>query len=151
MLKEKLEADLKDAMLAKDRIRVRTLRSLRAAMLEKEIELRSGGSASVSDEVALSVIQKQAKQRRDSIDQFVSANREDLAETEREELRVIEEYLPEQLTDEDVRREVVKIVGETGAESMKDMGRVMGEAMKRLKGKADGRLIQTIVKELLTS
>ena len=151
MFTDKLEADLKKAMLARDTARTRTIRSLRAAMLEKEIELREGGKAEVSDDVAMSVVQKQAKQRRDSIDQFEAAGREDLVAKEREELAIIEEYLPEQLTEEDVRKAIEKIINETGAESMKDMGRVMGAAMGRLRGLADGRLVQDIVKKLLSS
>jgi uncharacterized protein YqeY len=151
MLKEELEADLKKAMLARDEVRTRTLRSLRAALLDKEIEMRSGGKVTISDDIAQGVLHKQAKQRRDSIEQFLSANRHDLASTEQEELEVIEGYLPEQLSEDEVRNVVTTIVQETGAESMKDMGRVMGQAMNRLKGKADGRLVQAIVRELLTT
>jgi len=151
MLTDTLISDLKAAMLAKDRIRTRTIRLLRAALLEKEIEMRAGGKADVSDEVAFSVLQKQAKQRRDSIDQFEKADREDLAVTEREELAVIQAYLPEQLSEEEIRKEVLAVIEETGASSMKDMGRVMGPVMNRLKGKADGRIVQAVVKELLSS
>lgn len=151
MLTDTLISDLKAAMLAKDRVRTRTIRSLRAALLEKEIEMRAGGKADVSDEVAFSVLQKQAKQRRDSIDQFEKADREDLAVTEREELTVIQSYLPEQLSEEEIRKEVLAVIEETGASSMKDMGRVMGPVMDRLKGKADGRIVQTVVKESLSS
>ena len=138
-------------MLAKDRVRTRTIRSLRAALLEKEIELRVGGEAEVSDEVAIAVLQKQAKQRRDSIEQFEKADREDLAVSEREELVVIQSYLPKQLSEEEIRREVLEVIEETDASSMKDMGRVMGPVMSRLKGKADGRIVQTVVKESLSS
>ncbi len=150
MLKEKLSADLKSAMLAKDRVRTRTIRSLRAALLEKEIASREDGKAVLSEDVVLAVIHKQAKQRRDSIDQFVAAMREDLADIEREELLVIENYLPQQLTEEGIRKEVLGVIEETQAVSMKDMGGVMSEAMNRLRGRADGRIVQTIVKELLS-
>ncbi len=151
MLTDTLNQDLKAAMLAKDRVRTRTIRSLRAALLEKEIELRVGGEAEVSDEVAIAVLQKQAKQRRDSIEQFEKADREDLAVSEREELVVIQSYLPKQLSEEEIRREVLEVIEETDASSMKDMGRVMGPVMSRLKGKADGRIVQTVVKESLSS
>lgn len=152
MLKEQLNKDLKTAMLAKDRVKTGTIRLLRAALLEKEIEMREGGHAEVPDDVNMAVLQKQAKQRRDSIDQYEKAGREDLAATEREELAVIEHYLPEQLSEEDVRNVVQSIVEELGgALSMADMGRVMGPAMGKLKGKADGRLVQSVVKELLSA
>lgn len=151
MLTDSLNQDLKAAMLAKDRVRTRTIRSLRAALLEKEIELRVGGEAEVSDEAAIAVLQKQAKQRRDSIEQFEKADREDLAVSEREELVVIQSYLPKQLSEEEIRREVLEVIEETDASSMKDMGRVMGPVMSRLKGKADGRIVQTVVKESLSS
>ncbi|GMQ82482.1 MAG: GatB/YqeY domain-containing protein [Rhodothermia bacterium] len=151
MLTDTLTQDLKAAMLAKDRVRTRTIRSLRAALLEKEIALRAGGEAEVSDEVAVAVLKKQAKQRRDSIAQFEKADREDLAVTEREELVVIQSYLPEQLSEEEIRREVLAVIEETGASSMKDMGQVMGPVMSRLKGKADGRIVRTVVKESLSS
>ncbi|MCH8122530.1 MAG: GatB/YqeY domain-containing protein [Bacteroidetes bacterium] len=151
MLTETLTQDLKKAMLAKDRVLTRTIRSLKAALLDKEIELRTGGVAEVSDDVALAVLQKQAKQRRDSIEQFEKAGRDDLAATEREELDVIQSYLPEQLSEEEIRKEVLAVIEETEATSMKDMGRVMGPIMSRLKGKADGRMVQSVVKESLSA
>ena len=151
MLTETLTQDLKKAMLAKDRVLTRTIRSLKAALLGKEIELRASGVAEVSDDVALAVLQKQAKQRRDSIEQFEKADRDDLAATEREELDVIQSYLPEQLSEEEIRKEVLAVIEETEATSMMDMGRVMGPIMSRLKGKADGRIVQSVVKELLSA
>ena len=151
MLTETLTQDLKKAMLAKDRVLTRTIRSLKAALLDKEIELRASGVADVSNDVALAVLQKQAKQRRDSIEQFEKADRDDLAATEREELDVIQSYLPEQLSEEEIRKEVLAVIEETEATSMKDMGRVMGPIMSRLKGKADGRIVQSVVKELLSA
>ena len=151
MLTETLTQDLKKAMLAKDRVLTRTIRSLKAALLDKEIELRTGRVAEVSDDVSLAVLQKQAKQRRDSIEQFEKAGRDDLAATEREELDVIQSYLPEQLSEEEIRKEVLAVIEETEAMSMKDMGRVMGPIMSRLKGKADGRMVQSVVKESLSA
>jgi|SRR5690554_7295050 uncharacterized protein YqeY len=150
MLKDRISEDLKDAMRARDEVRLRTLRSLRAALLEREIAERTGGVAELSDEQALSVLQKQAKQRRDSIEQFVGAGREDLAENERQELAIIESYLPKQLSDDEIREELRKIIAEVGASSAAEIGKVMGPAMQRLKGKADGKRIQMIARELLS-
>ena len=99
----------------------------------------------------MAVLQKQAKQRRDSMEQFENAGREDLAVTEREELEVIKEYLPEQLSEDEIRKEVEAIVADVQASSVKDMGRVMGPAMQRLRGKADGKVVQSLVRELLTT
>ena len=150
MLKEKLQADLKDAMKAKDQVRLRTIRSLRAAIMAKEIDMRTGGEAEIPDEEAMAVLQKQAKQRRDSIEQFEAAGREDLKAVEVAELAVIEEYLPKQLDEAEVRSAVEAIVAQTGAESMKDMGKVMGAAMGQLKGKADGKMVQQVVRAILS-
>jgi len=151
MIVEKLQNDLKEAMKSKDAVRLRTIRSLRAAIMAKEIEMRSGGDASISNEDALSVLHKQAKQRRDSIEQFVAAGRDDLRKTEEEELAVIEAYLPKQLSEEEVRTAVKDIIEATGASGMQDMGKVMGQAMGRLKGLADGNLVQKAARELLAS
>lgn len=150
MIKDRISEDLKSAMRARDEVRLRTLRSLRAALLEREIAERKGGEAELSDEQALTVFQKQAKQRRDSIEQYVNAGREDLAESERLELAIIEEYLPEQLEDEEIRDEIRKVLAEVGASSIADIGKVMGPVMQRLKGRADGKRIQMIARELLS-
>lgn len=150
MLKEKLQSDLKEAMRAKDPVRLRTIRSLRAALLDKEIAEREGGEAELSDEQQLAVIQKQAKQRRDAIVQYEEAGREDLAATEREELEVIAGYLPEQASDEEIRQVLHEIIAAVGATTMQDMGKVMGAAMQRLKGRADGRRINGMVRKLLS-
>ena len=149
MLKDKLAEDLKAAMRAKDQARLRTIRSLRAAMLEKEIEGRTSGASSLSEEQEVSVLQKQAKQRRDAMEQYKAAGRNDLLEMEREELAIIESYLPAQLSDEDIRLVVRQVIAETGAASRRDMGKVMGVAMSRLKGQAEGRRIQQAVQDLL--
>ncbi|NBC18218.1 MAG: GatB/YqeY domain-containing protein [Bacteroidetes bacterium] len=148
-LTDQLQADLKDAMRAKDRVRLRTIRSLRTALTEKEIELRSSSEA-MSDEDALRVVQKQAKQRRDAIEQYAEAGREDLVRKEEEELEIIETYLPEQLGDDAIRKVLHEIIAATGAASPRDMGKVMGAAMKRLRGRADGRRINELAQELLT-
>ena len=150
MLKEKLAEDLKAAMRAKDDVRRRTLRSLRAALLEKEIAERHGGEATLSEADELAVVQKQAKQRRDAIEQFKQAGRDDLVAKEQAELEVIEAYLPKQLEDDEIRTVLERIVAETGAASMRDMGKVMGKAMPQLRGRADGRRVQALARELLS-
>ncbi len=149
-LAEQLTTDLKDAMRAKDPVRLRTIRSLRAALKEKEIEMRQGGVATLTEEDSLAVVQKQAKQRRDAIAQYEAAGREDLAQKEREELAVIESYLPKQLSDDEIRTVVDGIIAATGAASMSDMGKVMGPAMQQLRGRADGRRVQEIVRARLS-
>ena len=148
-LNDQLTQDLKAAMKAKDAVRLRTIRSLRAAIKEKEIAERHGGEAHLSEDVYLAVLQKQAKQRRDAIEQFEKAGRDDLVKKEHEELQIIESYLPKQLGDDEIRSVVEGIVAATGASSMRDMGKVMGAAMQQLRGRADGRRINEIVRALL--
>ncbi len=150
MIKERLQNDLKEAMRSRDSVRLRAVRSLRAAIMTKEIDLRSGGKGEIPEEDAIAVIQKQAKQRRDSIEQYELAGRDDLKQIEVEELQIIKDYLPEELSEDDIRNAVVAIVRETAADGMKDMGRVMGAAMQQLRGKADGKLVQQIVREILS-
>jgi len=144
-LKDRLEHDLKDAMRARDQIRLLTIRSLKAAITNRELE----GSGALTDDDLVAVIQKQAKQRRDSIEQFMSAGREELAQREVDELAIIERYLPEQVSDDDIRRVIHEIIVRTGATSRKDLGRVMGEAMSELKGKADGNRVRIAAQGLL--
>lgn len=150
MLKDQLTNDLKEAMRARDEVRLRTIRSLRAALQSQEIEQRQGGSAELTEEQEMAVLQKQAKQRRDAIDQFQSAGRDDLVQKEQEELEIIEGYLPKQLSDDEIRKVLHEVIAATGAASARDMGKVMGEAMQRLRGRADGRRINEIVRSLLT-
>ena len=151
MLKERLSSDLKEAMRARDDVRLRTIRSLRAALMEKEIELRGGGAADLTNEQEVSVIQKQAKQRRDSIEQYERADRADLRQKEEEELAIIEEYLPKQMGDDEVRKVLHEVIAATGAASPRDIGKVMGAAMERVRGLADGRRVQQLATELLSS
>lgn len=150
MLKDKLSSDLKEAMRARDDVRLRTIRSLRAALMEKEIELREGGKAQLTQEQEIAVVQKQAKQRRDSIEQYEKAGRSDLQQKEEEELAVIEEYLPRQLDEDEVRKVLHEVIAATGAASPRDMGKVMGAAMERVRGLADGRRVQQLATELLS-
>lgn len=149
MIRDRLAEELKAAMRERNDVRLRTIRALRAALTEREIEKRQGGEAVLTEEDELAVLQKQAKQRRDAIEQFEAAGREDLAEREREELAVIESYLPRQLSDAEIEAEVEAVIAETGATSARDMGKVMGAAMARLRGRADGRRVQEIVRARL--
>ncbi len=150
MLQQRLDTDFKDAMRSRDPARLRTLRSIRAALKQKEIEGRSGGEKKIDEGDIVAVLQKQAKQRRDSIEQFRTANRPDLVKNEEEELEIIESYLPALLSENEIRDMVKEIVQEVGAQSISDIGKVMGPAMSRLRGKADGRIVNQIVRELLT-
>jgi uncharacterized protein YqeY len=149
-IKEAILKDLKEAMKAKDADRLRVLRSLKAKLLEKEISVRTGGEGDITDEQAVEVLMKAAKQRKESIDQFEQGGREDLANSEKAELGVIESYLPKMMNDEEIRAEVKAHIEKTGAAGMSDMGKVMGAMMGRLKGKADGSAVSRIVKEELS-
>jgi len=149
-LKEKIDLDLKNSMKSGDKTRLNAIRSIRASFLEKEVSIRVAGKGVLTDEQEIEVLVSLAKKRRDAIEQFTAGNRPDLAETELAELTVIEEYLPEPVSDDDLRAIVEDIVAKTGATSMKDIGKVMGLAMKALKGKADGTKVQEIVKSLLS-
>ncbi len=149
-LKEKIDQDLKNSMKSGDKDRLNAIRSIRAALLEKEVSIRVGGKAVLSDDREIEVLVSLAKKRRDAIEQFTAGNRPDLAATELSELSVIEEYLPEPVSDDEINSIVKDVVAKTGASSMKDIGKVMGEAMKALKGKADGTKVQQVVKSLLS-
>ena len=146
-LKDRLDHDLKDAMRAKDKVRLLAIRAILTAITEKEKE----GSGPLGDDDLLAIVQKQAKQRRDAMQQYEDAGRDDLAQRERDELTIIGQYLPAQLSDEDIHQAVQEIVTRTGATSMKDMGRVMGEAMSALRNQADGNRVRQVVQALLQS
>lgn len=147
-LEKKVMDQMKDAMKAKDEAGLRTLRAIKAAILiEKTAE---GASGEISEASELKMLQKMAKQRRDSIDIFVTQNREDLAVKEREELAIIEKFLPQQMSSEELHAAVKAIIEQTGASSPADMGKVMGVASKQLAGKAEGKAISDAVKSLLS-
>ena len=147
-LEQIIVADIKAAMLAKDPQKLEALRAVKAALM---LEKTKGGAAAenLSGEDEMRLLQKLVKQRRESAEIYRSQNRADLAETEEFQTSVIENYLPKQLDEGEVRRILVAIVEQTGAQSMKDMGRVMGEANKQLAGKADNKTVASIVKKLL--
>lgn len=149
-LKEQIGEDIKTAMKAKDKIRLQTVRGIKKAILDKEVELRPKGQETLTTEQEIELLSQQAKQRRDSIEQFTNAGRDDLAEKESQELAIIETYLPEQVDDAEVEAIIDKLIASSGATSMKDLGKVMGPAMKQLKGKADGKKIQELVKSKLS-
>ena len=147
-LKEQIEADIKKAMLAKEKDDLRALRAIKSMILLALSE--PGASENLSADVEMKILQKAAKQRADSLTLYRDQNRNDLAEIEQAELDVIKRYLPEQLSGEELEGIVSGIIEKTGASSMKDMGKVMGMASKELAGKADGKTISGIVKKLLS-
>lgn len=149
-LKEQIGEDIKTAMKAKDKIRLQTVRGIKKAILEKEVELRPKGQDTLTPEQEIELLSQQAKQRRDSIEQYQNAGRDDLAAKEVQELAIIETYLPEQASEEEVESIVDELIAAAGATTMKDLGKVMGPAMKQLKGKADGKKIQELVKSKLS-
>jgi hypothetical protein len=146
-LEEKVMADLKAAMLAKDEKSLRSLRAIKSAIIIAKTAEGSGGEIKEADE--LKMLQKLVKQRKDSLEIYEKQNREDLAEKEREEIGIIEKFLPKQIGEPELKEIINKIIVETGASSPADMGKVMGAANKQLSGKADGKTISGIVKELL--
>jgi uncharacterized protein YqeY len=143
-----INAAIKAAMLAKNEAELRALRAIKAAILLAKTAEGGSGELTEADETKL--LQKLAKQRKDSLDIFRQQNREDLAKKEEEELEVIEHFLPKQLSESELREAVTLIIAETGATSPADMGKVMGAATKQLAGKADGKAISALVKELLS-
>ncbi|MCB0558062.1 MAG: GatB/YqeY domain-containing protein [Lewinellaceae bacterium] len=147
-LEERINQDLKEAMKAKDQAALRGIRAIKAAIL---LEKTSGANHEISDAEEMKIVQKLIKQRKDSLDIYQKQNREDLAQTEREEIEVIKQYLPKQLTREELRAEIKKVIDEIGASSIQDMGKVMGTASKKLAGKADGKTMSGIVRELLNA
>ena len=149
-LKERISDDLKAAMKSGDKIRLETIRSLRAALLEKDIERRGSGQP-MSHEDEIGVLMTSAKKRRESIEQFQMGGRLDLVEQEGKELAIIQEYLPKQLSEEEVQKVIEEIVAQTGASGPGDFGKVMPAAMKQLKGKMDGKVVQELVKKRLGS
>ena len=146
-LEQKIMTELKSAMLAKDEKTVRSLRAIKAAIILAKTAEGSKGELSEDDE--LKMLQKLVKQRKDSLEIFQTQQRDDLARKEQEEIEVIEKFLPKQLSAEELREVIAKIIGDTGARSPADMGKVMGVATKTLAGKADGKTISGMVKEML--
>lgn len=145
-LETKLVTDLKSAMKAKDKIALRGIRAIKSAILLAKTD---GTGNEITEEVEIKMLQKLIKQRKDSLEIFEKQGREDLAVVEREEIGIIEKYLPAQMSQEDLEAFLTKVIADTGATSMRDMGKVMGMASKQLAGKADGKTISLTVKKLL--
>lgn len=150
-LKDQITTEIKAAMKARDILELETLRSIKKALLEKEISVRPSGRTELSETEEIEVLVQQAKQRRDAIEQYQQAGRLDLADQETQELAVIETYLPQQLADDEIATVIDQIIQQVGATSVKEMGKVMGPAMKQLKGRAEGQKVQEMVKTRLKS
>lgn len=147
MLFDQISNDIKEAMKARDKVRLEALRNIKKVFIEAKTA--PGANDTLEDAQALKILQKLAKQGHDSADLYTSQNRPDLAEEEMAQVKVIESYLPKQMSEEEIEAVVKEIIAQTGAQSMKEMGKVMGIASKQLAGKADGKKISEIVKKLL--
>ncbi len=147
-LEDKVMQDLKEAMKSNDEVKMRTIRAIKSAIL---LEKTSEKGGELTPETELKMLNKLAKQRQDALDIYRKEGREDLAEKEEQELIIIKTYLPEQLSEEEITSKINEIIEQTGAQGVKDMGKVMGIASKELIGKADGKTISTIVKKQLNT
>lgn len=150
MLKQQIQDELKQAMLSKDPLRTSVLRMLKSAITYYEIQKGGAGYEATDDDV-LKVIQKEAKQRKDSIEQFKNAGRQELVDKETKELEILQKYLPTQISEEEIRTLVKEAIIQTGVKSIAEIGKVMGALMPKVKGKADGGIVSEIVKESLIS
>ena len=148
-LEEKIMAEMKEAMKSKNEAVLRSLRAIKAEIIKAKTDPGAGGE--IDEATEQKFLQKMMKQRRDSLEIFEKQGREDLAAKEREEMAVIEKFLPKQLEEAELKEIIKNIIAETGASSPADMGKVMGVASKQLAGKADGKMISGIVKELLSN
>lgn len=147
-LKDQINADIKAAMLAKEKEKLTALRAIKSMILLAETE--KGASEDISEDTEMKLLMKAAKQRKDSADLFREQGRDDLADKEQGELDVISQYLPKQLSEEELKAELQEVIDQVGASGPQDMGKVMGMATKALAGKADGKTISAMVKTLLT-
>ena len=147
-LEQKIMTELKTAMLAKDEAGLRSLRAIKAAIIVAKTAEGAKGEITADEEMKL--LQKLVKSRKDSLEIFQQQNRPELAKKEEEEIAIIEKFLPKQMSVDEVKAELIKIIAEVGASSPADMGKVMGVATKQLAGKADGKTVSTLVKELLS-
>lgn len=147
-LKTKIEADIKQSMLKKDKDRLRALRAIKSLILLAESE--KGASQDLTEDAEVKLLMKAAKQRKDSLAIYEEQGREDLAAVEQAELAVIEDFLPKQMSEEEVEAALKTVIAEVGAAGLQDMGKVMGAATKKLAGKADGKTISSLAKKLLS-
>ena len=148
-LEQKVMAEMKEAMKAKDEAALRSLRAIKAEIIKAKTEPGAGGE--LSDETANKMLQKMLKQRKDSLEIYRTQNRDDLAKKEEEEISIIEKFLPAQMSEAEIKQALQKIMEQVGASGTADMGKVMGVATKQLAGKADGKTISATVKELLAN
>ncbi len=146
-LETEIMARMKDAMKAKDEVALRGLRAIKAALLL----LKTSGTENITEEDEMKMLQKLVKQRQDSLDIFKQQNRADLAQKEEEEIRIIEQFLPKQLNEDEIKVVLKEIITELGAKDIKDLGKVMGAATKKLAGQADGKVISALAKEMLSA
>ena len=147
-LEQQIMAEMKEAMKSKNEAALRGLRAIKAEIIKAKTEPGAGGEINAEKEI--SMLQKMMKQRKDSLDIYQQQNRTDLAQKEQEEMAIIEKFLPKQMSEDELRTELKQIITETGASSPADMGKVMGVATKKFAGKADGKTISAMVKELLS-
>jgi uncharacterized protein YqeY len=148
-LKDQIDTDIKHAMLNKQKDDLRALRAIKSLILLAETE--KGNKEELKDDVEMGILMKAAKQRKDSIRIYEDQGRHDLAQKEKAELIIIERYLPKQMTENEIEDELKNIIADTGAQGMQDMGKVMGQATKKLAGKAEGKKIAELTKKLLSS
>ncbi len=146
-LKDQINSDIKAAMLAKEKEKLTALRAIKSMILLAETE--KGNEGELTQDAEMKLLMKAAKQRKDSLELFRKEGRDDLADKEEGELAIINTYLPKQMTEDEIKEELKKIISQVGATGPQDMGKVMGMASKALAGKADGKTISTVVKSLL--
>ena len=144
---DQVSSDIRTAMKARDKVRLEALRNIKKCFIEATTA--PGANDTLEDAAALKILQKLAKQGEESADTYAKAKRQDLADAELAQVAVIKEYLPKPLSEEEITAQVKDIIAQTGAQGMKDMGKVMGQATKQMAGKADGKVISTIVRQLL--
>ncbi len=144
---DQVSSDIRTAMKARDKVRLEALRNIKKYFIEAKTA--PGANDTLEDAAALKILQKLAKQGEESADTYAKAKRQDLADAELAQVAVIKEYLPKPLSEEEITAQVKDIIAQTGAQGMKDMGKVMGQATKQMAGKADGKVISTIVRQLL--
>jgi uncharacterized protein YqeY len=146
-IKKKIESEMIQAAKASDKVRLSTLRMVKAALHNKEIDLKDG----FNDTEAIKVLSSLVKQRKDSVEQFKSGGRLELAEREEQEIKIIQEFMPEQISEEEIKAIIEKAIAEVGAASVRDMGKVMKALMPELTGRADGKIVSELVKKILSS
>lgn len=145
-LEKQVRDDMTQALKAGDKEKLSTLRTTLSQIKDERIRLRRD----LKDEDVITVLMKAVKSRKDSIEMYEKGNRQDLVDKESAELKILQAYLPEQMSEEDIKKELIAIIDESGAQDAKDIGKVMGQAMAKLKGKADGKLVQQLARSLLS-